>query len=203
MVAVTEQGIKSNTMRSLAIILLALGLALMSCSTEQQGNNGTVSSIDTLPKLRAVSAFTGTDQNNGRFDAGTLPGRVWIASFFFSRCGTVCPALNSVLAGLHKEFADSVSFVSLTSDPEYDTPEVMKEYAQQFGAVSGSWFFVTMPLDSMITVASRDLGLVEPTAPDIHSTRFVLIDKTMTVRGFYDSADTADISKLRTILRAL
>lgn len=185
------------------ILVLVLSIALMSCSTKQDAGRADVSSIDTLPKLRTVSAFTGVDQNNDRFDAGKMSGKVWIASFFFSRCGTVCPALNSVLAGLQRDFGDSVSFVSLTSDPEYDTPEVMKEYAQQYSAKPGVWFFVTMPLDSMISVASRDLGLVEPTAPDIHSTRFVLIDKTMTVRGFYDSADTADVSQLRTILRAL
>ncbi|MEY2720244.1 MAG: hypothetical protein RLZZ273_1610 [Bacteroidota bacterium] len=190
-------------MRSVAILIFAVSIALMSCSTKQDIGSADVSSIDTLPKLRTVSAFTGIDQNKASFDAGKMAGKVWIASFFFSRCGTVCPALNTVLAELQKDFSDSVSFVSLTSDPEYDTPEVMKEYAQQYNAKPGVWHFVTMPLDSMIRVASRDLGLVEPTAPDIHSTRFVLIDKAMTVRGFYDSADTADVSKLRSILRAL
>lgn len=184
-------------------IIFAVSIILASCATRHDDVKPVASSLDTLPTLRTVSAFTGTDHNNERFDASKMKGRVWIASFFFSRCGTVCPALNTVLSGLQKDYSDSVSFVSLTSDPAYDTPAVMKDYAEQYNAKPGVWYFVTMPLDSMITVASRDLGLVEPTAPDIHSTRFVLIDKKMTVRGFYDSADTADVSKLRAILKAL
>jgi len=55
----------------------------------------------------------------------------------------------------------------------------------------------------MIAVSSNDLGLVSPSEPDLHSTRFVLIDTAMQVRGYYDSADPADVAKLRNILKAL
>lgn len=191
-------------MRIATLITLCVALILSSCvSKHEDASAGASSSIDTLPTLRTVSSFTGVDQDSASFSAQSMRGKVWLASFFFTRCGTVCPALNNVLAGLQREVGTKVSFVSLTSDPEYDTPMVMKRYAQEYGANESTWRFVTMPLDSMITVASRDLGLIEPTSPDIHSTRFVLIDSSMQVRGFYDSADTADVAKLRRILKAL
>jgi protein SCO1/2 len=190
-------------MRAIAFIGLLVVVLVSGCSTDSNKTAGATSPLDTLPVLRTVSAFTGVDHRNAPFNASSMNGKVWIASFFFTRCGTVCPALNTVLSGLQKDYGNKVSFVSLTSDPEYDTPAVMSEYAQQYGAKEGRWWFVTMPLDSMITVASRDLGLIEPTSPDIHSTRFVLIDSGMKVRGFYDSADTADVSKLRSVLQAL
>lgn len=191
-------------MRITVTILLTLAVYASGCTSNPDGTNGaSTASIDTLPILRTVSAFNGIDQDSAAFNAASMRGKIWVASFFFTRCGTVCPALNTVLAGLQQDVGKKVSFVSLTSDPEFDTPSVMKQYAKEYGASEATWRFVTMPLDSMLTVASRDLGLIEPASPDIHSTRFVLIDSTMRVRGFYDSADTTDVSKLRRILKAL
>jgi protein SCO1/2 len=191
-------------MRIVATILFAVALYCSGCTSKQDDNNEAVAtSIDTLPILRTVSAFSGIDQDGAAFNAVSMRGKIWVASFFFTRCGTVCPALNNVLAGLQRDIGARVSFVSLTSDPEFDTPSVMKQYAKEYGANEATWKFVTMPLDSMLMVASRDLGLIEPASPDIHSTRFVLIDSTMRVRGFYDSADTTDVAKLRRILKAL
>lgn len=187
----------------LAPLYIIGSLVLFSCTHEQRNDKPLASPFDSLPKHRVVTAFSGVDQNGSEFSASAMKGKYWLASFFFTRCSSVCPALNTVLAGLQKDFGANVSFVSLSSDPTYDTPSVMKAYGAQYGAKEGVWWFVNMPLDSMMRVASRDLGLVEPTSPDIHSTRFVLIDKAMTVRGFYDSADTADVSKLRSILKAL
>ena len=153
--------------------------------------------------LRVVSSFEGLDQDSAKFTAEAMKGRPWLASFFFSRCGTVCPALNSVLSGVYREFSGKVSFVSLTSDPQYDVPSILREYAGRYGAHRSTWAFVNLPLDSMVSVSSNDLGLVSPTNPDLHSTRFVLIDTAMQVRGYFDSADPADVEKLRGILKAL
>lgn len=188
-------------MRAL-IILIAL-TALFGCQGEQRTPVNGRSPWDTLPVLRAVSSFEGLDQDSARFTAGAMKGRTWIASFFFTRCGSVCPALNSVLAGIYREFSGKVAFVSLSSDPDYDTPHILKQYAAEYGAQRSSWAFVNMPLDSMISVSSNDLGLVSPTNPDLHSTRFVLIDSAMQVRGYFDSADQTDVDKLRNILKSL
>lgn len=190
-------------MRIASLFILGSLIVLSSCSHERMNEQPPLNGLDSLPKHRVVSAFSGVDQNGAPFSAGSMKGKYWIASFFFTRCGTVCPALNTVLAGLQHDFGSKVSFVSLSSDPTYDTPEVMKAYGAQYGAKDGTWWFVNMPLDSMLSVASRDLGLVQPSSPDVHSTRFVLVDTAMTVRGFFDSADTADVSKLRTVLKAL
>lgn len=160
-------------------------------------------SLDTLPVFRTVEPFIGTDQDEQPFSTEALRGQVWIASFFFARCESICPALNSVQSKLQNEFSANVRFVSITSDPENDTPEVMKEYASRFGAQASVWKFVTMPYGSMLEVASTSLGLVAPSTPDVHSTRMVLIDSSMNVRGYYDSADTADISRLRAVLGEL
>lgn len=181
-------------------VLLFLSQA---CKPGDDPANAARTPWDTLPVLRGVTAFVGRDQDSAEFRADALKGRPWIASFFFSRCSSVCPALNSVLSGIYREFSGKISFVSLTSDPEYDTPSILRAYADQYGAKRSTWAFVNMPLDSMISVSSNDLGLVSPSEPDLHSTRFVLVDSAMQVRGYYDSADPADVEKLRSILKAL
>ena len=183
--------------------LIGVVILSSSCTTETKDAAEARSPWDTLPVLRVVSSFEGLDQDSAKFTAEAMKGRPWLASFFFSRCGTVCPALNSVLSGVYREFSGKVSFVSLTSDPQYDTPSILREYAGRYGAQRSTWAFVNLPLDSMISVSSNDLGLVSPTNPDLHSTRFVLIDTAMQVRGYFDSADPADVEKLRGILKAL
>ncbi|MBU3698998.1 MAG: SCO family protein [Candidatus Kapabacteria bacterium] len=191
-------------MRLLAITtLLSILVGLTACQQEGAQQTFDKTPWDTLPVLRAVSSFSGRDQDSAVFRADAMKGRPWIASFFFTRCQTVCPALNNVLAGISREFSSKVSFVSLTSDPDNDLPSVMRAYGEQYGAKRSTWAFVTMPLDSMIRVSSSDLGLVSPSEPDLHSTRFVLIDSEMQVRGYYDSADPADVEKLRSVLKAI
>ncbi len=177
----------------------ALLLAAACTPSEQQQPKG--SAIDSLPVLRTVGLFSGIDQNGNEFSSESLKGTVWIGSFFFTSCSSICPALNRVQMDLQREFAKSVRFVSISSDPETDTPPVLKEYAAEYGARNGVWWMLAMPHQSMLSVASTDLGLIAPTEPDVHSTRFVLVDTAMRVRGYYDSADTAQVALLRAILR--
>lgn len=177
--------------------------SIVSCAPEGTTVQQTASSIDSLPVLRTVTTFTGTDQYGKPLVSESLKGHIWLGSFFFSRCETVCPALNTVQASLQKAYGDRVLFVSVSTDPEFDSPVVMKEYADRFGAQSGKWWFVNMPITQAMDFASNGLGLIPPSSPEMHSTRFALIDTAMRVRGYYDSADTADVSKLRVILAGL
>ena len=89
-----------------------------------------------------------------------------------------------------------VKLVSFTVDPERDTPPVLAEYAQRFGAKPGIWFFLTGSVDDLHRL-SRDvfmLGSVDGTLE--HSTRMVLIDRASRVRGYYQSSDEGAIPQL-------
>lgn len=158
---------------------------------------------DTLPVFRVVAPFTAVDQNGAAFSTDAVKGTYWLGSFFFTRCQTVCPALNRVKAQIQREFGSKLSFVSISSDPDYDTPDVLAAYAREYAQAGGSWWFVRMPKDSMLRVASQGFGLISPAEPEMHSTRFVLVDPDMQVRGFYDSEDTAAVAKLRADLKGL
>lgn len=179
-------------------------LAMVSCAPSTQDTPQTANQErDTLPVYRVVAPFTATDQYGAAFSSSSLAGKYWLGSFFFTRCQTVCPALNRVKAQIQRTYGSKLSYVSITSDPAYDTPAVLASYASSFAQPDGTWWFVTMPKDSMLHVASQGFGLISPAEPEMHSTRFVLVDPTMQVRGFYDSEDTAAITKLRSDLKRL
>ena len=149
-----------------------------------------------LPE-RHAPIFSGTDQHGSTFDVKSMEGRPWIASFFFTSCSDVCPALNTVVAQLQKDYGHAVRFVSISTDPETDTVEELKKYAAQYGAKDGVWWMIRMPFDSMRTVASKGFGLIDPQEPAMHSTRFVAIDSHMKISGYYDSAEPKDMDNLR------
>lgn len=181
------------------VAVLAMFIAL-SCTPKEKAHEHGAKALDSLPVLRMVGVFDGIDHYGKPLTSESLRGKLWLGSFFFARCESICPALNTVQSALQRDFSDRLLFVSITTDPDNDTPEVMHAYADQFGAKDNVWWFVNMPHSKMLDLASNGLGLISPTSPEMHSTRFVLVDSAMQVRGYYDSADTADISKLRGIL---
>lgn len=153
--------------------------------------------------MRTAPVVRGTDENGREFSSTGLNGKWWIASFFFTTCPSVCPALNTVQASLQKEFGDRIRFVSITTDPETDTPEAMKRYGEGFGAKQGIWHFVRMSADSVRELSVKGFALMDPVEPEMHSTRFVLVDGEQRIRDYFDSADTARVAQLKTILSQL
>jgi protein SCO1/2 len=128
-----------------------------------------------------------------------LRGKVWVADIIFTRCAGPCPIMTRHMADLQAALpADSpVELVTLTTDPEFDTPPVMKNYAQRFGANLDRWMFLTGTKKEIANLAAVGLKLsaveIKPedrTAPEdlfIHSTIFVVVDKQARLRGVYQT----------------
>src|SRR5438128_1905815 len=92
-----------------------------------------------------LRSFTLTDRTGKVVSRSHLDGYVWVASFIFTRCSGPCPAVTASMAKLQKEFADKEDFmlVTFSVDPEHDTPEVLKRYADSFRADPKCWLFLT------------------------------------------------------------
>lgn len=152
-----------------------------------------------LPVLGTIPDFSLTERAGTPVTAKDLDGRVWVADFIFTRCPDVCPALSGRMSSLRKEL-DGVTMVSISVDPNHDTPEVLSSYAGRFGGGS-DWLFLTGPRETIagllrdgFKVAFADGG--PPTAPITHSDRFVLVDAQRRVRGYYHGLDDADVERL-------
>ena len=91
-----------------------------------------------------LQEFTLTRRTNEPFHSEQLKGQVWIASFFFASCPTVCRKQNEYGKLLHSDFStEGVTFVGITCDPESDSPAALRSYAKQFTTDDQRWFFLT------------------------------------------------------------
>jgi protein SCO1/2 len=146
-----------------------------------------------------VPGFELRDQRGASFDGSSLKGRVWVVDFFYSTCAGPCPMLTSRLSEIHRKFAGNsrVGFLSISSDPEKDTPEVLAKYAEKFGA-DDRWFFLTGEKAAVYRLANEGFklsltevpGAVEPIT---HSTKLVLMDSEGWVRGVYEGVGDASL----------
>ena len=151
-----------------------------------------------LPEFGKVPVFVLKDQNAEAFKSSDkLAGHVWVADFFFTMCPGPCPRMstqmNEVQTALHGK---DVKLLSISIDPEEDTPEVLTQYAKRYKADPAMWHFVTGPQPQLNYLAKDvfKLGVVDGSME--HSTRFVLIDKKSTIRGFYLTSEEGAIPKL-------
>ena len=151
--------------------------------------------------INQVPAFTLTNQFGQPVTLTNLLGSVWIADIIFSRCAGPCPKMNQTMRELQAAVPTNspVKFVTLTTDPENDTPEVMKNMADELGANHARWFFLTGSKEEIARVAIGGLKLAavekapgereNPADLFIHSTIFVLVDKKGTVQAAFDRDD--------------
>jgi protein SCO1 len=155
-----------------------------------------------LERLAPAPQFQFTAQDGSTVSNADFKGKVWVANFIFTRCAGPCPIMTSRMAELNQalsEKAKDVELVSITVDPEYDTPQVLKEYGERVGASPDKWKFLTGPQDQIeATVMKGFLQALsrEPSGVPIHSTRFVLVDRDGWIRAFLDGNDPELAQKL-------
>ena len=146
-----------------------------------------------LPVLKAVPPFQFTERSEEQIDLAALRGNVWIANFIFTRCLGPCPLLSEKMSDLQAELADAadVKLLSFSVDPEYDQPAVLADYARKYAAQEDKWYFLTGRKDILLPFIRENLNLsvVEATASSeiIHTTRFMLVDKSGNIRGYFIS----------------
>ncbi len=186
------------------LALLAVAMVLSACSPAPEP----------LKKHFDVPHFTLTERSGQPFDSATMRGKVWVADFFFTACRGTCLVLTQRVSQLHRTFKDEpgVRFLSISTDANNDTPEQLTKYAKSFHA-DDRWLFLTGAHDAIfdLSIAGFKLALVEdPSAISvsdkfIHSTRLVLVDKSGSIRGYYDglSQDETEIRRLTADIKRL
>lgn len=194
----------------LFIAIIALVFLLNACSkTEKSASEGQAATAQKragLPEIKSAPTFSGTSQANTTFQSASMQGSVWLAYFFFTSCGGPCPAMNARVEELQKEFSSpNIKFVGISVDPETDTPKALAAYSARYHADSTRWTMVQMPLDSVKSIAVQGFMLAQGAEndPNLHSTRFVVIDKRGMIRGYFDGLDENEIPKLKKALQDL
>ena len=161
-----------------------------------------------------IPSFQLIDQNSDTVSQAIVKDKIYVASFFFTRCGTICPRISSQLTRVQDIFRNNPNliFLSHTVDPEHDRPAQLKAYAEKYEAIPGKWYFLTGSKAEIYELAMHgyylptvDAGVKEgkPDETFIHSEKLVLVDKEGIVRGFYDGTDKQDVDRLVLEIRVL
>jgi protein SCO1 len=166
-----------------------------------------------LPDLGELPAFSLVDQRGSAFGLADLSGRTWIADFVFTSCSDACPRLTAKMRGLQGRIdaGERIGLLSVTVDPERDTPARLAEYARMSGARDEVWKFVTGAQTEVERTVVKGFHLAMGRVPApadgdalraqafeiLHADRFVLVDAKGHLRGYY----VADDEGLRRILR--
>ena len=144
-----------------------------------------------LPRIGAAPALTLTTQDGERLALGDLGGKVVLLTFIYTSCTDTCPLLTGKLAGvrdnLGADFGSRVHFLSVTTDPERDTPDVLREYGERFRADPAGWAFLTgTPAEVAEVTSSYGIFVRRTPRGDVdHSFLTSLIDRHGTLRVQY------------------
>jgi len=150
----------------------------------------------TSPVFGAAPHFQLTASDGSAYSSELLTGSVWVANFLFTRCPATCPKISAAMAKLQTLFHKNQNFhqVSLTVDPEYDTPAVLQAFGERYGAQPARWSLLTGPKEQMSAVlAGFKLGEGQELH---HTTRVVLVDRKQRIRGYFDGTDEESLRQL-------
>ncbi len=164
-----------------------------------------------LPVMGEVPPFTLTTQENKPLSRDDLKGSIWIADFIFTRCPGPCAAMSRTMASIGRNLEKQgdkgqVQLISISVDPGYDTPDVLRRYAEGYDADGRTWRFLTgdrkaiydlSTLGFKLSAAQNDEGIIT------HSSRLALIDQNAKIRGYYDGEESASVERLRVDLQRL
>jgi len=168
-----------------------------------------------LPVLGQISDFTLTNQLGQTVTLADLRGHVWAADIIFTRCAGPCLKMSRQMKELQQSLppTSNARLVSLTTDPGFDTPPVLKAYGQRFGADAGRWIFLMGSKQEVANLAGNSLKLAgvekkpeereSPVDLFIHSTIFVIVDKSAQLRGvFQTTGEDIDPQKVKKEIQA-
>ena len=151
-----------------------------------------------LPILGKLINFQLTDQNGEIFSKEDLLGKVWVADFIFTTCAGPCPVMSGQFAELQSRFSNApdLNLLSISVNPDYDSPEILREYGGRYGANYNKWRFLTGDREAIheLAVDGFKVGSVED--PIFHSTRFILLDDKARIRGYYISSELEEMQQL-------
>ena len=142
-----------------------------------------------LLKIGPAPKFELINQDNKKITNETYKGKVYVLEFFFTTCPTICPKMNQSMLVLEKSFFGNPNFgmVSITIDPNHDTPKILNEHRNLLGVKSANWNFLTGDKAYIFNLANKGFNLYAGENNKVaggfeHSGLFALIDKNGNIR---------------------
>ena len=159
--------------------------------------------VQYVRKYHTVSDFLFINQNGDTITQKNYEGKIYVADFFFTTCGSICPKMTTNMIDIQTAFINNpkVLLLSHTVFPEIDSVSVLKAYAKKNGVIDTKWNLVTGDKKEIYSMARKSylavkLGKPEELYDMVHTENFILIDTKRQIRGFYDGTDKKEIQRL-------
>jgi protein SCO1/2 len=151
-----------------------------------------------LPILGEVPDFAFTERSGKPAGRKDLLGRIWVADFIFTSCAGTCPVMSMHMAAVQGGLREvpGATCVSFSVDPERDTLDALKAYADRFSAQPDRWWFLRGPQAEVVTLQHEGFKMGHSTDPFIHSERFALVDARGRIRGWYHGTEAEPVARL-------
>ena len=161
------------------------------------------STVQHIGRYHTVADFSLVNQNGRTVTQKDYEGKIYVADFFFTTCGSICPKMTALMKHLQDKTSGmpDVRLLSHTVMPDIDSVPVLKKYADSVGVDPSRWNLVTGDKKQIYSLARKSylavkLGKPEELYDMVHTENFVLVDKKRRVRGFYDGTDPEQVERL-------
>ncbi len=152
--------------------------------------------------LPDIEPFELTDSSGKKFDTRQLIGRPYVVSFFYSTCPTICRQLNEQVRRLTQQFRkDDLTFLSITVDPETDTPARLQQYSEVYGPDPQRWHFLTGSLSEIQQIGEQQFRVVVDKA--IHTEDILLIDRWGRYRDRFKWDDPSEMRRFDSVAQTV
>lgn len=194
---------KSGRISWKLVAISCASLAALGCSKKSAERIA-----DQVPVIAELPAPSLVDQDGQVFDGEAMEGKLWVAAFVFTHCRATCPRLMAQMQKLQGRVSNvrSAQFLSVSVDPQNDTPEVIKAYMDKNGFDETNWRFVTgnekAVQEFVVDGFKVGYGRTQWSTELTHSNSFALVDERRRIRGYYRSDDDG-IAGLESDLRAI
>ena len=145
---------------------------------------------------RKVPDFAFLNQDSLLITNNDYKGKVYVVEFFFTTCPTICPIMNENLIQIQNRFTNFKNFgvASFTINPDYDTPQILKEYAEKYGVTNLNWNLMTGASQQIYDLANTGFNIFASQSPNSpggfeHSGMFALVDKNGFIRSRVDDLE--------------
>ncbi|MGV3632378.1 MAG: SCO family protein [Bacteroidota bacterium] len=202
----------------LSIAITGIAVAYYMLQPDGKHSPKVVNPVDVNPEMvdstmqhkgygHRIGDFAFQNQDGKTITLADVKGKVFVAEYFFTTCGTICPKMNVQMQRIQKAYYDDdrVKILSFTVDPEIDTVAQLKLYAEGHGAKKGKWHFLTGEKSKLYQLARKSFFVLKPAEAQnlgdagsdfIHTNNFVLVDKQLRIRGYYDGTSEKEVSHL-------
>ena len=154
--------------------------------------------------IHQIPNFSFTNQDNQTVSEKTVDGKIYVANFIFTRCGSICPKMTANMGILQNKFKEDkdIIFLSHSVTPEMDSVPALRRYANQKGIISGKWHFMTGNKEEIYRLAKQQyfagdtIGYYQSGNEFLHTENFILVDKHRRIRGVYNGTLPIEMDRL-------